>query len=132
MKEIIEELTEYIQTISEFDKDAGQDATALHSYLIHLTQMMARSNFLMAEYNRKFREQKIKAYHMLAASSESQRKYYSPTLAKDYVDAQCNEIGYVYELAERTSRLAVHTIDAIRTIVSSLKSERQFADYQQA
>lgn len=130
MKEIINELTRYIQTIEQFDKDSAQDVTALHAYLIELTNLMARSNFLMAEYQRKFRMQKTIAYKELTATVIREQKYYAPSLAKDFIDAQCFETGYVYDLAERCSRLCAHTIDAIRTIISSLKSERSFAQYQ--
>jgi hypothetical protein len=129
-EKIIKELIEYFKTIESFDKDGGQDATTLHSYLIHLTQIMSRSNFLMAEYQRKFRQEKKAAYEQLAFSSKANDKYYSPSLAKDFIDAKCSESGYVYDLAERTSRLCSHTCDCIRTIISSLKSERTFAQYQ--
>jgi hypothetical protein len=128
-KNMIKELTGYIQKIQEFDKDAGQDSTQLHAYLIELTQMMARANFLMAEYQRKFREEKKAAYLKLTASSHAQQQYYAPSLAKDFIDSQCSDSGFIYDLAERLSRLCSHTIDAIRTIVSSLKSEREFAHY---
>ncbi len=83
----------------------------------------------MAEYGRKFREEKKEAYRKLTASAIKDQKYFFPSLAKDYVDAECSESGYVYDLAERLSRLCTHTLEAIRTIVSSLKSERQFASY---
>jgi len=129
LKEIITELTGYMETIQQFDKDAGQDAEALHAYLIQLTQIMARSNFLMAEYNKKFRQEKKAAYLKLTASSHAQQQYYAPSLAKDFIDSQCSESGYVYDLADRVSRTAVHTSDAMRTIISSLKSERAFASY---
>ena len=128
-EKIIEELTGYMETIKYFDKDSAQDATALHAYLVQLTNYMARANLLMAEYNKKFREEKEKAYQKLMISSHAQQKYYSVTLAKDYVDSQCSESGYIYDLAERTSRLCNHTEKVIITIVSSLKSERQFANY---
>ena len=123
------ELIEYIEKIQTFDKDSAQDATVLHAYLVELTNIMARSNLLMAEYKREFRKNKKDAYLKLTASSHSQQQYFAPTLAKDFIDAQCGEIGYMFDLAERCSRLCTHTIDAIRTIVSSLKSERQFANY---
>ena len=84
----------------------------------------------MAEYHRKFREEKRLAYLNLMASSHASQKYFAPSLAKDYIDSQCSETGYIYDLAERLSRLCTHVIDAIRTIVSSLKSERAFAGYQ--
>lgn len=131
MNEIVKELTGYFQTIETFDKDTTQDADACHSYLVELTNIMARSNFLMAEYGKKFREEKRKAYLKLTASSMAQGQYYAPSLAKDFIDSQCSESGYVYDLAERLSRLCMHTIDAMRTIISSLKQEKIFAQYQQ-
>lgn len=127
---IANELKGYMELVQQFDKDSGQDGQALHSYLIELTNMMARANFLMAEYQRKFREEKRLAYLNLMASSHASQKYFAPSLAKDYIDSQCSETGYIYDLAERLSRLCTHVIDAIRTIVSSLKSERAFAGYQ--
>jgi hypothetical protein len=130
MKEIIEELTGYFLKVQDFDKDSAQDGQALHAYLVELTNIMGRSNFLMAEYKRKFREEKKAAYLKLTASSHSQQQYFAPSLAKDYVDSQCSESAFIYDLAERTSRLCVHVIDAVRTIVSSLKSERSFVQYQ--
>lgn len=129
MQEIIAELKQYLNIIETFDKDAAQDVEALHGYLITLTNYMGRSNYLMAEYQRKFREEKKRAYLKLTASSHAQQQYYAPSLAKDFIDSQCSETGYVYDLAERLSRACTHTIEAIRTIVSSLKSERQFAAY---
>lgn len=130
MKEIIEELTGYFLKVQEFDKDSAQDGQLLHAYLIELTNIMARANFLMAEYNKKFREEKKAAYEKLAKSRHAEQRYYAPSLAKDYIDSQCSESGYIYDLAERVSRLCNHTIEAIRTIISSLKSERSFAQYQ--
>lgn len=127
---IKEELTGYMSLIEQFDKDSAQDASALHAYLVELTNIMARCNFLMAEYQQSFRKEKKKAYQKLVASSHAQQMYWAPSLAKDYVDAQCDESGYLLDLATRCSRSCVHTMDAIRTIISSLKSERQFAAYQ--
>lgn len=130
MNKVISELKQYMEIIQDFDKDSAQDATALHAYLITLTNYMARANLLMAEYNKKFREEKKEAYRQLTATVIREQKYYAPSLAKDYIDSQCSESGYVYDLAERLSRLCTHTSDAIRTIISSLKSERIFSQYQ--
>jgi hypothetical protein len=126
---IIVELTGYLQTIQEFDKDAGQDGTALHQYLIQLTNFQARSNFLMATYKKKFRDEKKETYLKLIASSNSQQKFFGISLAKDYVDSQCSETGFVYDLAERCSRTCMHTQAAVITIISSLKSEWLNAKY---
>ena len=129
MKEVIKELESYMYTIQIFDKDMAQDGDALHAYLVELTNIMARANLVMAQYQREFRKAKRQAYLNIAASQAATQKYWAPSLAKDFVDAECNEVGYVFDLAERLSRLCTHTIDAVRTIVSSLKSERQFAQY---
>ncbi len=128
MNPIEKELLSYIETVQQFDKDSAQDASALHGYLIELTNIMARANYLMALYGKEFREQKKKAYLSLQMSSASQERYYAPSLAKDYIDSLCSESGYMYDLSERVSRLCTHTSDALRTIVSSLKSERAFAN----
>jgi hypothetical protein len=130
MKEIIEELTGYFLKVQEFDKDSAQDGQVLHAYLVELTNIMSRANFLMAEYQRKFRQEKKAAYLKLTASSHAQQQYWAPSLAKDFVDSQCSETGYVYDLAERVSRLCSHTMDAVRTIISSLKQEKIFSQYQ--
>ena len=129
MKEIIKEITDYMEIIQQFDKDSSQDGQALYNYLIQLTNFQARANFLMASYQKKFREEKKAAYLKLSASSQAQQRYYSISLAKDFIDSQCSEAGYVYDLAERLSRLCSHTQAAIITIISSLKSERQYANY---
>jgi hypothetical protein len=130
MENDIKELMKYLTTVQEFDKDAAQDPTTLHAYLIELSNMLARANYMMALYGKKFREEKTRAYHKLKASSESQQKYYAPSLAKDYIDSQCSDTGYAYDLDERVSRLISHTSDSIRTIVYSLRSERQLSGYQ--
>lgn len=129
MYDIKDEIICYMKTIEEFDKDSAQDGNALHAYLIELTNVMARCNYLMAEYKRANRIQKKEAYLKLIGSSQANARYFSASLAKDFIESSCYESAYIYELAERTSRLATHTIDAVRTIVSALKSERQFAQY---
>lgn len=129
---IEEELKDYMKQIEDFDKDNAQDASALHSYLIQISNWQARANYLMAEYQRKFRQQKTVAYYNMAANQKAQNKYFSASQGKDFIDAQCSETGYIFDLAERLSRLCTHTGDSLRTIISSLKSERVFSQYQPA
>ena len=129
-EQIISEIKEYLAEIKDFSKDMGQDAQSLHEYLIRLTNIMARANELMADWKRNNRTETATAYQNLQASMKSQNVIFSPTMAKHYVDAKCSESAYVFDLAERCSRLCTHTIDAVRTVVSSLKSEREFSNYQ--
>jgi len=127
---ITEEITGYMKKVEEFSKDMADDGHALTAYMVELTNVMARVNFVMADEHRKLRELKKKAYLTLNASSIAQKVNYAPSLAKDYIDNVCSEQAFTYELAERCSRLCVHTIDALRTIISSLKAERQYTPHQ--
>ncbi len=127
---IIQELTEYLEEVQAFDKDAAQDGTQLNGFAVRLTNIMARSNFLMADYGRMFRQEKKKHYTDLLASTLATSKKITPMIMKDFVDAKCHETGYVYDLAERVSRTCVHAMDMLRTIISSLKNERNNLQYQ--
>ena len=129
MQEIVKELTGYLYTIETFDKDSAQDGQVLYAYLIDLTNKQARANFIMAEYKRKMRHEKAANYIALSKSQYSKQQYYAPSLAKDYIDAQSSEVSFVFDLAERLSRCCTHTMDGLRTIISSLKSERMAANF---
>ena len=129
MKELEMELTDYLNKIENFEGDTLQNPHALYAYMMHLTQVMARANYIMADYKRKVRLQKVSSYLVLFGSSAAQQKNFAPTLAKDYVEAKGHEAAFIYDLAERLSRCAVHTIDALRTIISSLKNERSTVLY---
>lgn len=127
VEQIKDEVIGYLKTIETFDRDSSQDGQALYYYLIDLTNIGARVNYLKVEYNRSWRKSKKDAYLRLTASTHSTQQYFAPSLAKDYVDACCSESAYMYEICDRCAAQVVHTIDAVRTIISSLKSERQFA-----
>ncbi len=129
MEQIKSELIEYLKLIETFSKDSAQDGQALHSYLIELTNIGARANYLKVEFMQQYRKEKKQAYLNLIASSAASEKYFAPSLARDYVDSCCQDTAYMYELADRLGASVVHTCDALRTIISSLKSERQFANY---
>ena len=120
---VVEELTQYLKTIETFDKDASQDAQALYAYLINLSNWMARAGFIMAGSKRLIRQQKELMYEKVNSLK------LSPSLAKDYLDSINSELHYTYELAERCSRCCVHTGDSLRTIISSLKNERNASHY---
>lgn len=128
--DIKSELYEYMLEVQQFSKDMSQDGNALSEYAIRLTNIMARANYLMAEYNRQYREAKKIAYSDLKRQYENAKTKLSPSLAKDFVDAQCSEPAYCYELAERTSRLCTHTLDAVKMASMALMNERKFLTNQ--
>jgi len=120
MKETIKELNEYLKLIEEFSKDSAQDGQALHAYMIHLTNIMSRAGQIMAEYKRLVRRKKEKADGI---------NNIGPALPAGYENAALSDVAYVYDLAERLSRCCVHTCDGLRTVISSLKNERQTMNY---
>lgn len=98
------------------------------SYLIDrlgaLSVSMAFINNQMAISKKHLNESKMKAYATMGVSKNN----LSPMLAKDFINAQCSNEQYNYDLCERTSRTIVHTIDALRTAISALKQENQYAN----
>jgi hypothetical protein len=88
-------------------------------------------NQQMATAKKELNEAKVKAYHKLKTSSEANKEYYAPSLAKDYVNAQCSNENFAFDLAERCSRCIVHILDTLRTNISALKTERETSNYYQ-
>lgn len=94
-----------------------------------LCKTMAFVNGQMAEAKRDLNRKKLLAYELLVSSEIAQANYFAPSLAKDYISARCEKEQYEYDLCERTSRTVVHQIDALRSIISSLKEEMKIASY---
>lgn len=90
---------------------------------------MAFINGQMAEAKRILNLRKINAYETLVTSSVANEQYFAPSLAKDYIGAKLVDDQFNYDLCERCSRTIVHTIDALRTIISSLKEELKLSSY---
>jgi hypothetical protein len=65
----------------------------------------------------------------LVTSSIANETYFAPSLAKDYISAKCEQEQYDYDLCERCSRTIVHTIEAIRSVLSALKEELKIESY---
>lgn len=86
----------------------------------------------MAVAKRILNIQKVKAYHNMIASSIANASYFAPSLAKEYVSAQCSKEQYDYDVCERCSRTITHTLEALRTCISALKEELKISQYQQS
>lgn len=83
----------------------------------------------MAIAKKELNEAKTKAYQKLAASSLANDRYYAPSLAKDYISAQCVTENYNYDVTERLCRAMIHIADNIRTCISALKEEIKMQNY---
>ena len=93
-----------------------------------LCQSLAFVNSQMAVAKAQLNDAKVKAYEKMVRLYGEQ-KYFSPSLAKDYVNALCKEEHYAYDICERTSRTIVHTLDTLRTCISALKEEMRTINY---
>lgn len=124
----VESCLEWLEKSAE-DYTASQSINWLIDQMGQLCQSLAFIGNQMAVAKRMLNKAKVKAYNTLITSSEANRIYFSPMLAKDYVGAKIEKEQYDYDVCERCSRVLVHTIDALRTCISALKIETQSMSY---
>ena len=125
----VEDCMEWLELNSK-DFTASQSIGWLIDQVGLLCNSMAFVNNQMAVSKQQLNDAKVKAYHVLALSSKANEQYFSPMLARDYINAKCADENYNYDLCERASRTIIHTIDALRTCISALKEEAKIANYQ--
>lgn len=124
----VKDCFEWLQIAAE-DYTGAQSITWYIDQLGMLCKSLPFVNEQMAEAKSVLNKKKITAYESLAASSIANQEYFAPSLAKDYISAKCEKEQFEYDLCERCSRTLTHTIDAVRTIISSLKEEMKIASY---
>jgi|AraplaDrversion2_2_1032049.scaffolds.fasta_scaffold18364_2 hypothetical protein len=95
----------------------------LAAYLPYTGQQMALAKKIM---NQKRKE----AYDQLVFTQRSLNQPVYPSTMKDYVNAQCCEEMYNYDLCERANRSIVHALDFLRSVLSTLKEEMKISQYQ--
>lgn len=128
---------ERIKNAFEFIEGEFSHTGELHSTdsLIAKLDILCNSlpfvNSQMAYAKQELNIAKVKAYNKLQMSSAAQSKYYAPSLAKDYIAAQCHNEQFAFDMCERCSRTIVHIIDALRTSISALKQESIVSQYSQ-
>lgn len=114
---------------AEEEEFKTQNLQGLIDRLNTLCNALPWVNSQMAIAKKKLNESKVKAYYKLMASQQANEQFFAPSLAKDFVAAQCSEEQYVYDVAERCSRSIVHLADALRTCISALKEETRALSY---
>ncbi len=98
------------------------DISLMMQTLSTLVTYLASSAALLAEAGFLYNQAKKKAYLTLKSSSEANREYYSPMLAKDYIASSCADECYLKDLSDRLNSALIHTIDSCRTNISAEKS----------
>ena len=126
-QDTLESYLNQIQGTVPADLGTGEQC---RDYLVRLTSMMAYANEAKAKANQVYNIAKAAAYRKLEAEILGKNAKFAPSLAKDYVASLCSKECYGYDLADRTSATILHAIDATRSILSSLKAEREYSNYQ--
>lgn len=108
---------------SAHDYTATQSIAWLIDHVGQLCTTLAFVNNQMAVAKKLLNDKKVAAYHSLISSEVANEKYFAPSLAKDYVSAQCSEDQYAYDLCERASRTVTHILEILRSVLSALKEE---------
>lgn len=124
----VHDCMEWLEKQAE-DYTGQQSITWYIDQLGVLCKTMAFINGQMAEAKQCLLKKKRLAYELLISSEISKANYFAPSLAKDYIAARCDKEQYEYDICERCSRTVVHLIDALRSIISSLKEEMKIAGY---
>lgn len=126
---------ERVENCIEWLIQQSEDYTSQQSIAWYIDQLGMLNNSLafvneqMAIAEKALHEKKTKVYHALAASGVANQQYWSPMLAKDYVNARLSTEQYNYAICERCSRTIVHTIESVRSILSALKEEMKISNY---
>jgi hypothetical protein len=106
-----------------------QSMDAIITDLGYLINSLAFINGQMAVAERNFNEVKAKAYEVHIFSRQANNLPVIPSVAKDYIAAKCAQFQYEYSICERCSRTISRTIEALRSILSALKTEFQTSNF---
>ena len=124
----VEDCMDWLEKSSQ-DYTASQSISWLIDQLGLLCNSMAFVNNQMAIAKRELNIKKTKSYYSLVASSAATQRYFAPSLAKDFINSQCEKEVYDYDICERCSRTILHTLEALRTCISALKEENKVMNY---
>lgn len=125
----VEDAMQWMEAAAE-NYTASQSISWLIDQVGILCNSMAFINSQMAVAKKALNKKKVSEYNTLVLSSKANEQYFSPSLAKDYVAANCEEEQYAYDMCERASRTITHTLEALRTCISALKEEVKVQNYQ--
>lgn len=125
MKVLFDEILSIEGELETIDQDAirSQNITYLMEFGIKLSAWIAFSGNQMAIAKKLWNDAKRKAYMDVRASMKAVGDNYGPMLFKDFVSAKCSSEEFAYDTCERVNRSATHTLDFIRTCLSTLKTE---------
>lgn len=122
VEQIEKELTE-AQEFLELEYP-GDDMEVCKTRLQDLAQYMARSGKLKADAE--YHYNSLLNSSVIEAIKESAKLAMGTSTLNKYIESKCKDYQMLVTWAERVNRSATHQIDALRTILSYAKSERNY------
>lgn len=119
------EIEALLDTLQGYKPEDFQSTDSVRDHIVSLTSWLAWTAEQMAKAGKAYNIAKRDAYIKLQQQYSGSKEKLSPMLAKDYVASLCSKEAYAYELAERANRSVTHSIDAFRSVLSSLKEEQR-------
>lgn len=116
--------------IREFTLEGVQSGDKLAEYGMELTAHLSWTGEQQSIAKKIWREAQRKAYETFVFSKMANGMEIKPLMAKDYVAARCSEEEANYERVERCVKSITHTIDFIRSVMATLRLEREAENYQ--
>lgn len=120
-------LEEILKQIAETKATSVQSVDILIEVGFELAAWIAFSGQQKAEAKRDLHKKRHAAMISLAGSLKANAAALSATMQRDFINDVCYEENYALELADRCNSTCIHTLDFIRSCMSSLKAERQYA-----
>lgn len=118
----VEDCAEWLEAVAD-QYTAMQSISWYIDQIATLVKSFAFINTQVAVAKEALLKNKQQAYFMLMADSKKNGIMMSPSLAKDYINAAIAEHQYNFDICDRTRSTIDHTIEALRSCLSALKSE---------
>lgn len=129
-QQIEKELYEMQTFIEGLEGSDVKDISILSQILLTLSSKLARSANLVAEAGMIASTAKRKAYLNFSETAKAQGLDFSASIVKDFVATQCGEEMRCESYADRINSSLVHSMDAVRSILSAAKTEFATLSYQ--
>lgn len=84
------------------------------------------------EHQYKIEYKQVYERYVRAEQPDHSRTFVSASILKDYINARVGEWTSIVSRAERQNAAITHSLDALRSILSSLKEERKISNYSTA
>lgn len=97
---------------------------------VKIQAYMAFTSGQVAAAKEELHKARKQGYINLVASMTSQKKQIGPMLMKDYVNDVCHQENFNYTLADRCNSACIHSLDLIRSVLSTMKAELQANSFQ--